>query len=274
MNGGAESGTLVLTATDVRAVLDIATCIDAVELAFRMLASGNVIAPGILATHVPGGGFHIKTAGIRRQRYYYASKINANFPGNPVARGLPTIQGVVALFNAESGEVLALMDSIEITALRTAAASAVAARHLAPSGGHRLTIIGCGTQGHHHAPRNAPRAPPVPYPPRRSRSAGRRATGQHADAGDDGTRGRGARSSRGIPRLRHCRHLHDGPRTPPRGRRPSCRRIRGRRRCRQREQAGDHRRCHGPVRGDSIPTRLDQRTGTHCEVPGNLPPGA
>lgn len=151
MNGVAEAGTLVLTATDVRAMLDIATCIDAVETAFLRLASGDVIAPGILATHVPGGGFHVKTAGIRARRLYYAAKINANFPGNRVARGLPTIRGVVALFDAESGEVLALMDSIEITALRTAAASAVAAGHLAPPGAHRLTIIGCGTQGLHHA---------------------------------------------------------------------------------------------------------------------------
>lgn len=151
MTGSADAGTLILTATDVRAVLDIATCIDAVEMAFRRLASGDLIAPGILATHVPGGGFHVKTAGLRGQRLYYAAKINANFPGNRVARGLPTIQGVAALFDAENGEVLALMDSIEITALRTAAVSAVAARHLAPSGAHRLTIVGCGTQGHYHA---------------------------------------------------------------------------------------------------------------------------
>jgi len=145
------AGTLVLTATDVRAVLDIATCVDAVELAFRKLALGDVIAPAVLGAQVPDGGFHVKTAGMRGQRFYFAAKINANFPRNPVARGLPTIQGVIALFDAESGAVLALLDSIEITALRTAAASAVAARHLAPVDAHRLTIIGCGTQGQHHA---------------------------------------------------------------------------------------------------------------------------
>ena len=144
-------GTLVLTATDVRAMLDIATCMEAVELAFRRLASGDVIVPAILGTHVPDGSFHVKTAGLRGRRFYYAAKVNANFPRNHVARGLPTIQGVIALFDAESGEVLALLDSMEITALRTAAASAVAARHLAPVGAHRLTIVGCGTQGQHHA---------------------------------------------------------------------------------------------------------------------------
>src|SRR5687768_11427859 len=145
------AGTIVLTASDVRAVLDIATCIDAVELAFRALAAGDVIAPAVLGTHVPDGGFHVKTAGIRTQRLYYAAKVNANFPANPRTRGLPTIQGIIALFDAESGAVLALADSTELTGLRTAAASAVAARHLAPTEAHRLTIVGCGTQGHHHA---------------------------------------------------------------------------------------------------------------------------
>lgn len=146
-----RSGTLLVTASDVRATLDIATCIDALELAFRKLAAGEVIAPAVLGTHVSGGGFHVKTAGVRAGRCYFAVKINANFPGNPVARGLPTIQGVLALFDAESGEVLALMDSSEITGLRTAAASALAARYLAPPAAHRLTIIGCGIQGRHHA---------------------------------------------------------------------------------------------------------------------------
>ena len=151
MNRVSGAGTLILAAADVRAMLDIATCVNAVEVAFRKLALGDVIAPAVLGTHVPDGGFHVKTAGMRGQRFYYVAKINANFPRNPATRGLPTIQGVIALFDAESGEVLALLDSIEITALRTAAASAVAARHLAPAGAHRVTIIGCGTQGQHHA---------------------------------------------------------------------------------------------------------------------------
>jgi ornithine cyclodeaminase/alanine dehydrogenase-like protein (mu-crystallin family) len=144
-------GTYLLTASDVRELLDIRACIDAVEDAFRALANDTVIAPAVLASHVDGGGFHVKTAGIRSERSFYAMKVNANFPANPMARGLPTVQGVVALFDAVTGEVLALMDSIEITGLRTAAASAVAARHLARPDAHRLTIIGCGVQGAHHA---------------------------------------------------------------------------------------------------------------------------
>jgi alanine dehydrogenase len=143
--------TLVFTASDVRGCLDMPSCIAVVEMAFAQLAEGNAIPPGVLGTHVTGGGFHVKTAGLHGKRSYYAAKINANFPGNPSAHGLPTIQGVVALFDAERGEVLAVMDSIEITGMRTAAASAVAARHLAREDARTVAIIGCGTQALYHA---------------------------------------------------------------------------------------------------------------------------
>ena len=64
--------------------------------------------------------------------------------------GLPTIQGVLVLFDAARGEPLAMMDSASITTLRTAAASAVAARHLARRGARTMTIVGCGVQARAH----------------------------------------------------------------------------------------------------------------------------
>jgi len=85
-------------------------------------------------------------AGVESERAVFAAKINANFPDNPARRGLPTIQGVVALFDATSGRLLALFDSIEITSLRTAAATAVAAKHLAPRVVTGVAICGCGEQ--------------------------------------------------------------------------------------------------------------------------------
>ena len=143
-----EKPTIILRRRDVRRLLPIAECIAGVELAFAAHAAGRTIAPGVLGTHVDGGGFHIKAAGLLDPidaEPLYAAKINANFPANPTVRGLPTIQGVLALFNAVDGRLLALMDSIEITSLRTAAATAVAAKHLAPERG-RVTIVGCGEQ--------------------------------------------------------------------------------------------------------------------------------
>jgi ornithine cyclodeaminase/alanine dehydrogenase-like protein (mu-crystallin family) len=143
--------TRVLTRRDVRAVLDPRTCIDAVEHTFRLHAQGETFGLGILGTHVDGGGFHVKAAGITGARPYYAAKTNANRPGNPHAFGLPTIQGVIALYDATNGVPVALMDSIEITLLRTAAASAVAAKYLARHDARVMTIIGCGAQALPHA---------------------------------------------------------------------------------------------------------------------------
>jgi len=142
-------GTLVLTRRDVRDLLDLDACIAAVDAAFRAHALGATLAPGVLGTHVPDGGFHVKTAGLAegRARSYFAAKINANFPGNPAHFGLPTIQGVITLHDASDGALLALLDSMEITTLRTAAATAVAARHLARADARVITVLGCGIQG-------------------------------------------------------------------------------------------------------------------------------
>ena len=54
--------TLVLTGSQVRSLLSLDECIAAVEEAFRLHGEGRVPPPGVLGTHVPGGGFHIKTA--------------------------------------------------------------------------------------------------------------------------------------------------------------------------------------------------------------------
>jgi alanine dehydrogenase len=135
----------VLTCSDVERLLDAGSCIAAVEAAFRMKAAADVRS-GVLGVHVDGGGFHVKASALPGARPRFAAKINANFPANPRRRGLPTIQGVLALFDAETGEPLAVMDSIAITILRTAAATAIAAKHLARADASVVTIIGCGAQ--------------------------------------------------------------------------------------------------------------------------------
>src|SRR5262245_13577270 len=93
----ANQRTLLLTRSDIAALLDMRACIDAVETAFRLHASGEIGSPGIVGMHVPGGGFHVKAAGMAS---YFAAKTNANFPRNPKAHGLPTIQGAILLFDA------------------------------------------------------------------------------------------------------------------------------------------------------------------------------
>jgi alanine dehydrogenase len=146
---GLATTTAILGRKDVRELLDMPSCIVAVESAFRRHAEGSSIPPAVLGVHVEGGGFHVKTAGMigGAAAATFAAKVNANFPGNPRRFSLPTIQGVIALFDATDGRVRALMDSSEITSMRTAAATAVAAKHLARVDAATVTLCGCGEQG-------------------------------------------------------------------------------------------------------------------------------
>ena len=137
----------ILSRRDVLDLLSLRDCIAAVESAFRLHADGRTLGPGVLGVPAAAGGFHIKAAGLVGERRYFAAKTNANFPDNPRRFGLPTIRGTVVLADAETGETLALMDSASLTALRTAAATAVAAKFLAPGHACTATIVGCGAQG-------------------------------------------------------------------------------------------------------------------------------
>jgi alanine dehydrogenase len=142
------SDTRVFTRGDVQTLLGLDECIAAVEAAFRAHAPGRGLAPGVLGIAALEGSFHIKAAGLERGgSSLFAAKTNANFPGNPRRLGLPTIQGVIVLFDAADGRVLAVLDSMEITARRTAAATAVAAKFLARPDASTVTVIGCGRQG-------------------------------------------------------------------------------------------------------------------------------
>ena len=141
------NATLVVTRSQVARLLTLDACIDAIERVLLAHARGRSLPPQLLGFHTPAGGaFHLKAAGVLGRRALFAAKLNANFGGNP-RRGLPRIQGVLALFDAADGRPLALMDSIELTALRTAAMTAVAARRLARADARTATICGCGLQG-------------------------------------------------------------------------------------------------------------------------------
>ena len=138
---------LALSRADVLELLTLRESIDVVEEAFRLHAEGRTLGPGVLSVAATGGGFHIKAAGLLGEHAYFAAKTNGNFPDNPRCSGLPTIQGLIVLADAEAGSPLAVVDSGSVTALRTAAATGVAARYLARRDSHAATIVGCGIQG-------------------------------------------------------------------------------------------------------------------------------
>jgi ornithine cyclodeaminase/alanine dehydrogenase-like protein (mu-crystallin family) len=135
----------------VERALDPLAAIAAIEEAFRASVSGALTRGALFGVPAPGGSFHVKAALQRRDgEALFVAKMNANVPANPASRGLPTIQGVLVLFDADSGTPLAIMESSALTALRTAAATAVAARHLAREDATTVTLVGCGAQAMPH----------------------------------------------------------------------------------------------------------------------------
>jgi ornithine cyclodeaminase len=139
---------LVLTEADLRKAvrLDL-EAIDVVEEAFRALASGSVIMPPILSMDIPQvhGEVDVKTAYIPGFDGF-AIKVSPGFFDNPKI-GLPSLNGLMILFSAKTGLVEALLlDNGFLTDVRTAAAGAVAARHLAPSEIETAGVMGTGVQ--------------------------------------------------------------------------------------------------------------------------------
>jgi ornithine cyclodeaminase/alanine dehydrogenase-like protein (mu-crystallin family) len=140
----------VLDAESVVRLLDMPSCIRAVEEAFRARGDGRPTPSAMSGLALRGGTLHAKMASLELSRPYVAAKVNANFPSNPVEHNLPTIQGVVVLIDGANGVPLAVLDSGALTTIRTAAASAVAASLLARPDAFTATFIGCGVQARAH----------------------------------------------------------------------------------------------------------------------------
>jgi ornithine cyclodeaminase/alanine dehydrogenase-like protein (mu-crystallin family) len=140
----------ILRRSDITALMEPSDYLSAVERGFRSFAHGDAHVPGPMHIDATDGGFHAKAARVGLGCSYVALKLNANFPGNPKRNGLPAIQGALFLCDASDGSLLAIMDSIEITAQRTAATSALAARLFARPESDCIAICGCGEQGRAH----------------------------------------------------------------------------------------------------------------------------
>lgn len=142
-----SSGTLLLKQQDVASLLTIDECMGAVAKVFCLNAKGEQPPPKVLGLHSEKGGLHIKAGISGYGRNYFVAKLNANFSDNPKLHSLPVIQGVLVVCDAVDGRLLALMDSIEITIIRTGAATGVAANYLSLPNATVATICGCGNQG-------------------------------------------------------------------------------------------------------------------------------
>ncbi|WP_310620688.1 cyclodeaminase [Flexibacterium corallicola] len=138
----------ILSETELRRAIaldrDTVACI---ENAFHLLATKDVVMPPILSFHVPdhNGEVDVKTAyvpGIDS----FAIKMSLGFFDNPKI-GLPSLNGLMTLFDAKTGRVKALLlDNGYLTDIRTAAAGAVAAKHLSRANSEAAGILGSGMQ--------------------------------------------------------------------------------------------------------------------------------
>jgi ornithine cyclodeaminase/alanine dehydrogenase-like protein (mu-crystallin family) len=138
---------LFLSRSEVESVLDPEALLEAVAEGFMALSAGAVEAPPRQAVTADGGIF-LTMAG-RRAGSPVAVKLVGVFPGN-VAQGLDPHPAVVCLFDATTGRCLAVMDGEAITALRTAAGSALSARALAREDARVLAVVGSGVQARAH----------------------------------------------------------------------------------------------------------------------------
>lgn len=172
---------LVLSERDVEELLTMEACIEVMADALASLARGEVHNPLRMPIRAPGapGLLGLMPAWRGGPTPYYALKEVCVFPANP-KRGLDTHLGAVILHSGETGEPLAFMNASAITAIRTAAVSAVATRLLAREDAGVLAIIGTGVQGRSHR-----RAIPLVRTIREIRMCGRGESVEEAVRGAD-----------------------------------------------------------------------------------------
>jgi ornithine cyclodeaminase len=142
---------LILDSPRIRELLPMADCIELMSDALSALARNEVHQPLRTIIRPPDarGLLGLMSAFRGGERGAFGLKAICVFPGNP-AQGKDAHQGAVMLFSRDTGELLALMNASEITAIRTAAVSAVATRLLAREDAHELALIGAGVQARTH----------------------------------------------------------------------------------------------------------------------------
>lgn len=151
---------LLLGRDEVRRLLDLDALIDALAAAMAELSDGRASTPPRIAAFVPEReGFCGAMPAYVPSLNALTTKLVTLFPRN-AGTPVPTHQAVIVAFDPETGTPEALLDGTEITAVRTAAGSALSARLLAREDASTLAIVGTGVQAREHA-RLIPRVRPI-----------------------------------------------------------------------------------------------------------------
>ncbi|MDJ0357860.1 ornithine cyclodeaminase family protein [Paenarthrobacter sp. PH39-S1] len=136
--------TLILTASDLAVLADMQATIAAVELAFGDITRGTAHQPAPTSLHLPGSDARfVPMTALADEQQLASVKLLADIPANRGA-GLPTQRSTILLASQITGETLAILDGRVPTRVRTAAASAVASRHLGRPDSRVLGLVGAG----------------------------------------------------------------------------------------------------------------------------------
>lgn len=135
----------IITLEQIKEILPSIDLIPAIETGFTAYSAGKAVVPPVGELLLDSGDVHIKY-GYLKEDEYYVIKIASGFYDNP-KRGLPSGNGMMLLFDQQTGEpVSILLDQGYLTDTRTAAAGAIAAKYLAPRNVERIGIVGTGVQ--------------------------------------------------------------------------------------------------------------------------------
>lgn len=138
----------IITGDAIRSLVSMGACIDLMGETMRSVSRKEVTIPprGVVALG-SAGNLYLDMPGATSKPAAFGSKLLGYFPGNTTH---PTIQGVIALFEAATGAPTAIVDAVSVTAIRTAAASGLATRLLARKDASTLAILGTGVQAEWH----------------------------------------------------------------------------------------------------------------------------
>lgn len=141
---------LILDREAVASCLSYSDCVDALDAAMRAVSAGNAIMPLRQYLQIPGSSvrFTLMPGYVDAPPCFGVKVVSKaeRAPDSPWGSHV----GAVMVFSPEEGVPVALLEGSELTAIRTAAASALATRALAPPQARRLAMIGCGLQAKHH----------------------------------------------------------------------------------------------------------------------------
>ena len=137
----------LITAGEIKQYYSMKQAIDSMERAFSLLSSGESFVPLRFVSKLPSNEMMMlfKPAYVEKEKRITVKFLTQRESGfNPE---IPIIQGIVLIIDADTGEILSIMDGEYLTALRTGAASGLATRCFARKDANTLALFGCGAQG-------------------------------------------------------------------------------------------------------------------------------